>query len=68
MSVYPQPDRPIGYHRNISDKEMRKREAVVRIAERHYTAAEFSELVTDLDAGRVDVRVYDECIVLMRTF
>lgn len=61
-------DLPIGFHRNVSDKELRTREAVMRIAERHYSAAEFSEMMADMAAGRLDVRIYDQGIVLMRTY
>ena len=44
----------------------RKREAVLRVAEHHFTAAEFAELVADLASGKLDVRLYDDGIVLMR--
>ena len=56
----------IGYHPRLSDKEARKREAVLRIAEQHFTAAEFGELIADMANGKVDVRIYDDCIVLTR--
>ncbi len=58
----------IDNHPHVSDKESRKREAVLRIAERHFTAEEFSELMRALSDGNVDVRIYDEGIVLMRRF
>ena len=48
--------------------ERRKREATMRIAERHYTADEYLELMSDMDEDRVDVRIYDDCMILMRTF
>ena len=56
----------IGFRPRVSDMEARKREAVVRIAEQHFTAAEFSELMADMASGKVDVRIYDDGIVLMR--
>ena len=48
--------------------EARKRAAVLRIAEQHFTAAEFSELMAALSDGHLDVRIYDDGIVLMREF
>jgi hypothetical protein len=68
MAPYARFDQSFGYHPNVSDNELRKREAVMRIAEQHYTAAEFSELMADMAAGRLDVRIYDDGIVLMRTY
>ncbi len=58
----------IGFHPRVSDAEAKKREAVLRIAEQYFTAAEFSELMADLAAGSLDVRLYDDGIVLMRSF
>ena len=58
----------IGYHSRLSDTETRKREVVLRIAEQHFTAAEFAELVADVADNKVDVRIYDEGIVLMRQY
>jgi len=68
MSAYAPLNRNIGLHPRLSEAETRKREAVLRLAERYFTAAEFSELVAEMAAGQVDVRVYDDCIVLMRQF
>ena len=59
---------PIGHYRNLSDGEIRKREDVLRVAEHHFTAAEFAELRADLASGKLDVRLYDQGIVLMRTY
>jgi hypothetical protein len=56
----------MGFHPRVSDQEARKREAVLRIAEKHLTAAEFSDLVADMAGGKIDVRIYDDGIVLMR--
>jgi len=56
----------IGFHPRSSEKEALKHEAVLGIAEKHFTAAEFSELMTDMTDGNVDVRIYDDGIVLMR--
>ena len=60
----------MGYHPRIqvSNVEARKREAVRRIAEQHFTAAELSALMADMANGGVDVRIYDDGIVLMRRF
>ena len=58
----------IGYHPRLSDKASRAREAVLRIAEQHVTAAEFAELIAEMANGKVDVRIYDDGIVLMRQF
>jgi hypothetical protein len=59
----------IGFHpRESSDKERRKREAVLRIAEKHFTVDEFSELMAAMSDEKVDVRIYDDGIVLMRQF
>lgn len=45
-----------------------QRELALRAAERHFTVAEFSCLMGDIAAGRVDIRVYDEGIVVMRCY
>ena len=36
-------------------------------AAKHFTHEEFVELERDLESGRVDIRLYDEGLVLMRT-
>lgn len=51
-----------------SDALAKKREAVLRVAEHHFTAAEFADLVADLASGKLDVRLYDDGIVLMRKY
>ena len=38
----------------------------MRIAERHFTADEFSALMAEIADGSVDIRIYDDGIVLMR--
>lgn len=58
----------IGFHSRNSEAERRKREAVLRVAEHHFTSVEFSELMADLAEGKLDVRLYDDGIVLMRQF
>lgn len=68
MPAYAPLDRAIGFHPRVSDAEARKREAVLRVAEHHFTAAEFSELMAELAAGKLDVRMYEDGIVLMRRF
>ena len=70
MSAHAARIRNMGYHprTQASDADIRKREAVRRIAERHFTAAELSALMVDMADGKVDVRIYDDGIVLMRRF
>lgn len=41
-------------------------EAALKSAARHYSHEEYLELERDVAAGKVDVRVYDEGLVLMR--
>ena len=41
-------------------------DAALKSAARHYSHEEYLELERDVAAGRVDVRVYDEGLVLMR--
>jgi hypothetical protein len=58
-------------HDNIgesSDKEKQMREAVLRSAEKHFTVEEYSELMAAMSDGQLDVRIYDDGIVLMRQF
>lgn len=43
-----------------------KREAALRAAEHHLTVSEFSELLMDMANGAVDIRVYNDAVVLMR--
>jgi hypothetical protein len=38
----------------------------LKIAAKHYTHEEFRALERDLEAGRIDVRVYDDGLILMR--
>jgi hypothetical protein len=70
MSAYDPRKSKMGFHprSQVSEVESRKREAVLRLAERHFTAAEFSTLMADMANGDVDVRIYDDGIVLMRKF
>lgn len=42
-------------------------DAALKAAARLYTHAEYLELERDVAAGKVDVRIYDEGLVLMRT-
>lgn len=51
-----------------SDAAARNRETVLRVAEQHFSAAEFAELIADLASGKLDVRLYDDGIVLMRQY
>lgn len=55
----------VGFHPRVSDKEARKRRAILRIAEKYLTTAEFSDLVADTAGGKIDVRIYDDGIVPM---
>jgi hypothetical protein len=48
--------------------QRRTHEAVLRIAEKHLTVVEFNELVTDLDLSDVDIRIYDDAIIVMRDY
>jgi hypothetical protein len=41
---------------------------VLRSAEVHLTAAEFEDLQANLANGKVDMRIYEDGIVLMRQF
>ena len=68
VAVDRKPQNQRGCHLPVSDAEARKREAVLRIAERHFTADEFAELMSEMAAGQVDIRIYDDGIVLMREF
>ena len=68
MSAYAPIDRNIGFHPRASEAEARKREAVMRIAEKHFTVVEFSELMADMADEKIDIRIYDDAIVLMRKF
>jgi len=70
MSIHDPRLRSMGYHprTQLSDIDVRKREAVRRIAEQHFAAAELSALMADMANGKVDVRIYDDGIVLMRRF
>ena len=38
----------------------------LKVAAKHYTHEEFRALERDLEAGRIDVRVYDDGLILMR--
>jgi hypothetical protein len=58
----------IGLHPRPSDVAAEKREAFLRIIAHHFTASEIAELRADLEAGKLDVRLYDDAIVLMRRF
>ena len=49
-----------GAHRALLD-------TALKAAAKLYTHAEYLELERDIAAGKVDVRVYDEGLVLMRT-
>ncbi|MFM9846816.1 MAG: hypothetical protein ACKVP3_06620 [Hyphomicrobiaceae bacterium] len=42
-------------------------DTALKAAAKLYTHAEYLELERDVTAGKVDVRVYDEGLVLMRT-
>lgn len=41
-------------------------DAALKSAARHYTHEEYLELERDVEAGKVDVRLYEEGLVLMR--
>ena len=44
----------------------KRRALALKLAAKHYTHEEFRELERDLEAGRVDIRIYDDGLVLMR--
>jgi len=44
------------------------RVAVLMLAERLFTVSEYNQLCADIGAGRVEIRKYDDGIVLMRVF
>lgn len=50
------------------EREHRKRNAFLKYAETVYTAEEFASLKSDVWLGRVDIRIYDDGIVMMRKF
>jgi hypothetical protein len=41
-------------------------DVALKIAAKHYTHEEFRDLERDLEAGRIDVRLYDDGLILMR--
>jgi hypothetical protein len=49
-----------------ADPETLYKEAL-RSVQHHFTPIEFSELIADVAAGKLDVRVYDDGIVLRRS-
>ena len=51
----------------VSDERRRALHNVaLKIAAKHYTLEEFRALERDLEAGRIDVRLYDGGLILMR--
>lgn len=42
------------------------RETALSTAAKHFTHDEYLELEGDIDAGRVDIRLYEDGLVLMR--
>lgn len=58
----------IGFHPRMPEAERRRREVVLKVAEVHFTACEFAGLIDDVAMGRIDIRIYDDGIVLMRQF
>ncbi len=68
MNAHDPMRRRMGFHPSASEVEAGKRESVLRQAEHHFTVAEFSELLANMASGCVDVRIYDDAIVLMRDF
>lgn len=68
MTCHDPGSRNVAYHPASTVMDLRKREAVLRLAEHHLTVSEFSALLADMVNGVVDVRVYDDAIVLMRDY
>jgi hypothetical protein len=54
------------HHRSSARVQRCLKETVLEAAGKHFSAREFRELKRDLEAGLVEVRIYDDGIVLMR--
>jgi len=50
----------------IPDERLALHNIALKVASKHYTHEEFRALERDLEAGRIDVRVYDDGLILMR--
>jgi hypothetical protein len=55
-------------HVPVSEREASDRVAVLALAERLFTVKEYTQLCADLAKGTVDIRMYDDGIVLTRQF
>ncbi len=56
------------FHQRSSARVQRcLKETALEAASKHFSISEFRKLERDLEAGRVEVRIYDDGIVLMRT-
>jgi hypothetical protein len=51
----------------VSDARRAALDVALKAAAKLYTHAEYVELERDIAAGRIDVRLYDDGLVLMRT-
>ena len=50
----------------VPDERHALHNVALKIAAKHYTHEEFRALERDLEAGRIDVRLYDDGLILMR--
>ncbi len=50
----------------VPNKRLALHNVALKIAAKHYTHEEFRALERDLEAGRIDVRLYDDGLILMR--
>ena len=56
----------LGQFTRSSEGQKLLREKALASAAKHFTHDEYVELESDIDAGRVDIRLYDDGLVLMR--
>lgn len=50
------------------DRNANERVAVLMLAERLFTVAEYAQLCADMNSGQVEIRRFDDGIVLVRNF
>jgi hypothetical protein len=55
-------------HSRLDIRAASDRVAILMIAERLFTVSEYSQLCADIGAGRVEIRKYEDGIVLTRVF
>lgn len=52
--------------KSVADERRILSDIALKLAARHFTHEEFRVLERDLEAGRIEVRLYDDGLVLMR--